>query len=104
MSWAETRCAQQEGVMMPRSLWKGAISFGLVNIGESLFQGVGGSSRAPDPGSFYCKHVETETEGKDLRRLFTECQRGHGDCRLFDPGQDGGAGFGAACVGGIVGR
>ena len=24
--------AQQEGVMMPRSLWKGAISFGLVNI------------------------------------------------------------------------
>ncbi len=32
MSRAKTRRAQQEGVMMPRSLWKGAISFGLVNI------------------------------------------------------------------------
>ena len=32
MSRAKSRRAQQEGVMMPRSLWKGAISFGLVNI------------------------------------------------------------------------
>ena len=41
-----------------------------VGRGQSVFQGVGGSSRAPDSGPFYCKYVETETERKDLRRLF----------------------------------
>jgi hypothetical protein len=41
---------------------------------------------------------------KDLRRLFTECQRGHGDCCLFNAGKAGGAGFGTTRVGGIVGR
>ena len=59
MSRAKIWAAQQEGVMMPRSLWKGAISFGLVNIGESLFQGVGGSSRAHDSGSFYSPSPNT---------------------------------------------
>src|SRR4029077_7321543 len=53
---------------------------------------------------FYCEYVETETERKDLRRLFTECKRSYRDCPLFDAGQAWGAGFGSPRMGGIVGQ
>ena len=56
------------------------------------------------PDRFIANMSKQKREGKDLSRLFTQCKRGYRYCRLFHAGKDGGAGFGSARVGRIVGR
>src|SRR5262245_13932949 len=57
-----------------------------VGRGQSIFQGVGRSSRTSNPGPICRAHVEAKTERKDLRRLFAECEGSHRHCPLFHEG------------------
>ena len=64
MSRTKTRRAQQEGVMMPRSLWKGAISFGLVNIGEAFSKGLADHLARLIPDRFTANMSKQKRKGK----------------------------------------